>query len=229
MKAKAYWPSASTDEPQVLALAELLQDARLTRESFGLLGVAALARTEAGRRFDFRPTPAALADAAVTQQRDAVARQRTALPVGVNQDGTWYDPDTGQLAVEQDELTGEIRVKRVTSPDYRDRLMARIRQAHGGPVSAFAGDDDVTLDKDTAREDIGHTAVEVPHLARLSIQARRVGLPDTEDDMVQYRWSFDPPEIWRTQATCGQWVNSQAEALNQGRTWLQAAVRNHRG
>lgn len=234
MKAKGYWPSASTDEPQVLALAELLKDARISREADALLGVRALAKTEAGRRFDFRPTPAALCDSAVAVKRTRLAAEVSRVPTGVNEDGTWFDSETGDLARETDLLTGETRIKRIVDPERREYFMALIRKYLGEDVpidqpvaNGTAGDAQWDTRTD-ARSDIGAAPTAMPNITRLSVETRRVGVPDTEDEMVQYRWAFEPPDHWKCQPSCGPWVNSHSEAVQYGRQWLNTANRKYR-
>lgn len=239
MKVKGYWPLASTDEPQVLALAELLQDAKISRESDVLLGVTALAKTESGKRNEFRPTPAMVADMAVAMRRERHQRERSQVPSGINPDGTWYDGETGRLAEEFDPSTGEVKTKMVASPEARDRAMAQMRhflssqpKVRDEILSQFStpeiqGDhaDDVT--REDARSDIGGFGYTVAYAERLATDSRKVGIPDTEDEIIQFRWTFEPPGHWKMQATCGPWVNSQSQAMQDGRTWLAQINRRH--
>ena len=213
MKVKGYWPSASTDEPQVLALAELLSDARVAQESDALLAVTALAKTAAGKRNDFRPTPAILCDMAVSVMRERLQRSRSKVPTGVNPDGTWYDPETGRLAEELDPLTGEVKVKRIAGNQTRDAVMADI----AAEVPERVG----------AQEDLGGTS-SLPHLDKLTTEQRKIGQADTPDEMVQYRWCFEAPSSWRIQPVCGPWVNLQSQALLAGKEWLANASRRYR-
>lgn len=234
MKVKAYWPSASTDEPQVLALAELLKDGKFSQETDIILGVTALAKTEAGKRNDFRPTPAMIYDAAQTVRRDRYQRERSRVPQGMNPDGTWYDTETGRLAEETDPDTGQVKTKIVASPETRELAVARIRAYLGGDADAIVGQfrtpeatPDLGDDRTTFREDIGGYALTIPHITGLATESRKAGVPDTEDEIIQHRWTFDPPPRWRMQPTCGPWVNSQLQAMNDGKTWLIAANRRY--
>lgn len=233
MKVKAYWPLASTDEPQVLALAELLKDGRFSQESDIILGVTALAKTEAGKRNDFRPTPAMIYDAAQTVRRDRYQRERSRVPQGMNPDGTWFDSETGRLAEEFDTFTGTVKTKVVASPEARDQAVAELRAFLAGDADAIIGQlhpPEVVVDDEEplpARDDIGGYAYSVPYIQGLSTESRKAGIPDTEDEIIQYRWSFDPPAKWRSQATCGPWVNSQAQAMADGKNWLIAAARRY--
>lgn len=234
MKVKAYWPQASTDEPQVLALAELLQDAHVTQESDVLAAVTALAKTETGKRNDFRPTPSMVCDMTVSLRRDRFQQERNRVPSGVNEDGSWYDTETGRLAEYFDPSSGTVRIKQIASPESRDRHMAQIRACLAGTPMDFEIQHEIaTVDgpqdqAENARSDIGNYAYVLANAHRLATECRRVGVADTEDEMLQYRWSFDPPESWRSQPTCGAWVNSQAQAMQDGRTWLSNANRRHR-
>lgn len=230
MKVKGHWPSASTDEPQVLALAELLQDARIGREDDALRAVTELAKTDAGRRNDFRPTPAMLCDMAKAVRRDRHQRERSAIPPGINPDGTWYDSSTGRLAEECDPVDGVPRPKYVASPEARETAVAQIRNALGGESKEFfANIDTPDVERPSgARSELGSYEYLLAHADSLTTESRRGGAADTEEEFVQYRWCFEPPPEWKTQATCGPWVNSQAQAMNDGKTWLAAANRRHR-
>lgn len=235
MKVKGYWPGASTDEPQVLALAELLQDAKITHESDVLAAVTALAKTETAKRNDFRPTPGMLCDMTITMRRERFQQERGRVPTGVNREGNWYDSETGRPAEEFDAATGTLRLKQLATPEARDNCMAQIR-AHlsGSPmefdirseIAVTVGPDNPA--PDNAHGDLGGYRTTLVHAERLASECRRVGIPDTEDEMFQYRWSFDPPESWRSQPTCGPWVNSQAQAMTDGKNWLSNANRRYR-
>jgi len=233
MKVKGYWPLASTDEPQVLALAELLQDAKISQESDVLAAVTALAKTESGKRNDFRPTPSMVCDMTVTLRRNRYQQERSRVPSGINSDGSWYDAETGRLAQEHDLVTGEVKVKRIASPESRDIAMAGIRQyltngsqdlldRFGKPTLNVA---DWQPPSDSPRSELGGTSYGVLHSERLTTDSRKVGIPDTEDEMIQYRWAFEPPHNWPTQPTCGPWVNTQSQAMLDGKAWLVTANR----
>ena len=238
MKVKGYWPLASTDEPQVLALAELLQDAKVTQESDVLAAITALAKTETGKRNDFRPTPAMVCDMTVTVRKDRYHRERAMVPSGINSDGSWYDSDTGRLAQEHDLATGESKIKRIASPESRDRAMAGIRryltegaqdlidQFHTPTLNAV---DWGNPEPDRPQSELGGSSYGVKHSERLTTDSRKVGIPDTEDEMIQYRWAFEPPHNWPTQPTCGPWVNTQAQAMLDGRAWLVTVNRRYGG
>lgn len=231
MKVKGYWPQASTDEPQVLALAELLQDAQVAREEEVLAAVTALAKTESAKRNDFRPTPAMVCDMVVSLRRDRHQQERARVPLGVNRDGNWFDPDTGRLAEEFDPATGTMRVKRIASPDTREKVVAAIRSGLkaswdfdvNSHIPIVEGDFE-----DNARNDLGGMVYSITNIERLATECHRTGEPDTEDEVFQYRWTFDPPEDWRLQPVCGPWVASQAQAMQDGKNWLTAANRRHR-
>ena len=228
MKVKGHWPSASTDEPQVLALAELLQDARIGRESDALQAVTNLAKTEAGKRNDFRPTPAMLCDMAKTVRRDRHQQERNSAPSGVGTDGTWYDASTGRVAEEFDPVDGVPRPKQVASPEVRETAVAQIKTALGNESEAVLSQIKTPeLTESPARSDIGSYSYALANADLLTIETRRGGT-DTEDEYVQYRWCFEPPPGWTEQATCGPWVNSQPEAINAGKTWLAAANKRQR-
>lgn len=217
MKVKGHWPSASTDEPQVLALAELLQDARIGRESDALQAVTNLAKSESGKRNDFRPTPAMLCDMAKAVRRDRHQQERNNTPVGVSTDGTWYDAGTGQIA--ETFVDGVSQPKRVASPESRESAVAQIKNT--------LSEDPVEEEKPSAREDLGGSRYTVSHADLLSTE-RRGGLTNTEDEYVQYRWCFEPPTGWKEQPTCGPWVNNQAQAMNAGKEWLAQANRRQK-
>jgi len=215
MKVKGHWPSASTDEPQVLALAELLQDARIGRESDALQAVTNLAKTESGRRNDFRPTPAMLCDMAKNVRRDRHQQERNNVPVGVGVDGTWYDASTGRIAESDSPADGVAQPKRVASPEERETAVAQIKNVL---------EDD---GKENAREDLGGYSRVVSHADLLTTE-RRGGAANTEDEYVQYRWCFEPPPGWPEQPTCGPWVNNPAQAMIAGKEWLASANRRQR-
>ena len=219
MKVKGHWPSASTDEPQVLALAELLQDARIGREEDALRAVTELAKTDAGRRNDFRPTPAMLCDMAKVVRRDRHQRERGAAPQGVNADGTWFDATTGRLAVDD---SGDTTPKYVASPEARESAIAQIKSALGDDAASVLGQIDTP---DTPRGELGSYSYTTAHAESLTTESRRGGV--AEEEYVQWRWCFEPPPDWKAQATCGPWVNSQVEALNDGKAWLAAENRKH--
>jgi len=229
MKVKGYWPQASTDEPQVLALAELLQDAKIIREDDVLLAVKALAQTESAKKNEFRPTPSMICDMTVTLRRERYQQDRARTPTGVNPDGHWYDTATGQLAQEFDPTTGQLRPKQVASPERRDKAMAQIKaMLSGGAFSLEPNQYAPTpsAEHDTPQSEIGG-GYTLANAERLDTESRRVGVPDTEDEMLQYRFTFDPPESWRLQPICGPWVNTQSQAIQDGRTWLNTANRRH--
>ena len=235
MKVKGYWPGASTDEPQVLALAELLQDAKINNEADVLDAITALAKTETAKRNDFRPTPSMICDMTVALRRDRFQKERSRVPTGVNTDGGWYDTETGRPAEEFDYATGTTRLKQIASPEGRDRAMAQIRAHLSGSLMEFEIRSEIPLVEPTdeqriseARKDLGGYNYGLVNAERLGTECRRIGVPDTEDEMLQYRWSFDPPESWRLQPTCGPWVNTQAQAMTDGKNWLTAANRRYR-
>lgn len=235
MKVKGYWPGASTDEAQVLALAELLQDARVTNEADVLAAVTALAKTETAKRNDFRPTPSMVCDMTLTLRRERFQSERSRVPTGVNSDGGWYDSETGRLAEEFDPATGTTRLKQIASPERRDTAMAQIRAHLSGSTMDFEIRSEIAVVESAddqgiseARKDLGGNNYGLRNAERLATECRRIGVPDTEDEMLQYRWSFDPPESWRLQPTCGPWVNTQAQAMVDGKNWLTAANRRYR-
>ena len=232
MKIKGFWPQASTDEPQVLALAELLQDAKITREDDVLHAVTALAKTESAKRNDFRPTPSMVCDMVIAIRKDRHQQERGRVPTGVNPEGSWYDSDTGRLAEEFDPGTGQMRTKRIASPESRERAVAAIRAGLAGTALDFDINAHIPVvegvDHDSPRDDIGGLRYGVAHSERLATECRRVGIPDTEDEMYQYRWTFDPPETWRIQPLCGPWMNAQVQAMQEGKNWLAAANRRYR-
>jgi hypothetical protein len=156
-------------------------------------------------------------------RRDRHQQERNSVPVGVSTDGTWYDAATGRIAVDFDS-DGTARPKHVASPEVRETAVAQIKNALGEESEDVI---DQIGAEPTARDDIGGYSYVVAHADLLTTE-RRGGATNTEDEYVHYRWCFEPPAGWSEQATCGPWVNTQAEAINAGREWLAAANRRQR-